>query len=527
MSYTGMVAELPLGPDGLTGSKNLSQVRPTQLLKSHSTTYESGTLQKEGGATKYNSTAITGAPQVLGGCDWWPTAGTQRMVVVTSAGDVLKDSGTGAFGTTLASGLTVSSVIPVFVEGGKEAAANNRKLFLFTGKNAVQVLSADAATMAAITTPPTDWSGSNQPSFGLHHEGSLWGGGNANDPHRLYKSVSTNHETFTGGDSGSYSIYPGEGEGLIGAVSYKRLIIMAKKPTGMYVLDTTDPTSTNWKIYRVTPAIGMISPLAFFIGDDELFWLDQNANVQAASGITEYGDVASRNISQLADMGPFIRENVSLGQLGLVQAIYYSAKREGHFAMAGAGATKNTRRLVLDFNRLDLSRFRWSERDTPVSLWLRKDSNNIPRPMMGDDAGFVWNLDQAARSKDGSGYASEFQIPHMDLGHLDPKLGTVRKAGDFLELVVEPKGNWNLAADIYWDGELQQTVQFNMGTTGSALGSFVLGTDALAGDQVLNKKRRITGSGRRFSVVARNSGAGEDYSVAKFYLHFRPTDERL
>jgi len=49
----------------------------------------------------------------------------------------------------------------------------------------------------------------------------------------------------------------------------------------------------------------------------------------------------------------------------------------------------------------------------------------------------------------------------------------------------------------------------------------------LAGDQVLNKKRRITGGGRRISLQGRNSGDGQDFSVSKFYLHFRVSDERL
>jgi hypothetical protein len=65
-----------------------------------------------------------------------------------------------------------------------------------------------------------------------------------------------------------------------------------------------------------------------------------------------------------------------------------------------------------------------------------------------------------------------------------------------------------------------------MGTNGAALGSFVIGTDLLGGDQVLNKKKRIVGGGTRFSIIGRNSSAGEDFSVARAYLYFRPSDEK-
>jgi hypothetical protein len=65
-----------------------------------------------------------------------------------------------------------------------------------------------------------------------------------------------------------------------------------------------------------------------------------------------------------------------------------------------------------------------------------------------------------------------------------------------------------------------------MGSTGATLGSFVLGTDKLGADAVVNRKRRIAGSGRRFSVAFRNSGAGEDFAIGRVYLHAKVGDER-
>ncbi|MFQ5915725.1 MAG: hypothetical protein ACE5JS_21340 [Nitrospinota bacterium] len=527
MGYQGLIVELPLGGEGLTGSRSAGSVRPAQLLEADSLTYEDRTLRKEGGASKYNSTAITGTPQVIAGHDWWPTDGAQRMVVVTSDGKILKDSGGGTFGTTLASGLTVAGTIPVFVEGGKEAAAGNRKLFCFTGKNAVQVLSADGATTAALATPPADWSGANQPLGGAVHEGRLWGFGNLNDPHRTYYSTPTDHEDFTGANSGSLSIFPGEGERILAGVSFKGYLVLFKFPVGIYLADTSSATLANWRVVRLTGAVGIASPLAWCVVDDDILFLDATANLQLLSAVTEFGDIASRNLSEVAEMGPFIRNTFNLAQLGETRAVYYNAKREAHFAIARTGATKNTGRLVVDFSRLDLPRFRWSSRDTCQSLWLKKDSDKVPRMVSGDDAGFVWNMDQAGRSKDGSGYNGQFQTPHHDLSFLEPALAAKRKNFDFLEIIVDPKGNWNLGVDVYIDGALKQTLAFNMGTTGSTLGSFVLGTDKLAGDQVLNRKKRLGLSGRRISLVGRNSGAGQDFSVARMILHFRPSDERM
>lgn len=527
MPFTGLIAEIPLGSAGQTGTINQSQIRPDQLILANNITYEAGTLQKEGGTSKYNATVLSGAPSVLGGHDWDHDGGTQRQVVLASDGTLQKDDGAGSFSTTLKSGLSVGDVIPVFVEGGKEAAANDRKLFIFTAKNVVQVLAANGATTADITTPPADWSGTNQPSFGLNHEDRIWAGGNPNDPHRLYYSDVSDHENLTGGVSGNISVYPGEGEKLVAAVSFKGVIVAFKFPKGIYIIDTTDVTVTNWKVKRLTPKLGSVSALSVVIIDDDILYLDQAANIHLIGSTREFGDFRSSALSDIADMGPFIRNNVNLGQLAKVQAVYYEAKREVHITIAGTGSTVNNRRLVVDFNRPDLPRFRFSDRDTAISLWLKKDGNGVERLTMGDNAGFIFDLDKESRSNAGTGYNGEFRTANDDLSHLDPKFGTIRKEGKFLELVFEPKGDFDLSVDIYWDDALHQTIQFNMGEGGATLGTFVLGTDKLAGDTVLNRKKRITGGGRRFSMAGGNSGDAQDFSVGRAFLHFKPSGESL
>jgi hypothetical protein len=525
VNYTGEIFPIPVGHGGLVGTKDQAEIAPDRLIVARNLSFEGRTLRKEGGATKYNSSAITAAPSVIGGWDWWPTDGTQRMVVLTNAGNYYKDSGDGTFPGTLASGLSVGSVVPVFVEGGKEAAANNRKLFMFTGKNAVQVLSADGATSAAISAPPADWTGVNQPSFGGVHENRLFGGGNLNDPHRVYFSLTTNHEDFTTTPL-SFAIFPGEGEKLIGGLSFGQFIVLWKFPRGIYVIDTADPSSANWKVRRLTRAVGGVSPLGAVAVDKDIIFVDHTCNFHALSAVQESSDAASSNITRSHDLYSFIKENFNLGQLANIRGVYYEAKREAHFAIAAAGATTNSARFVVDFNRDDMARFRYSDRDVCQSLWLRKDTNLVSRLASGDNAGFVWNMDSDTKSKDGAGYAGSFQTPYMDFGWIDPRFATVRKQGEYLECVVEPQGNWNLSVDILWDGETVQTVLFNMGVSGAVLGSFVLGTDKLAGSQILNRKRRIVGSGRRLSLAGTNSGAGEDFSVGHFILHAQVGDER-
>jgi len=333
---------------------------------------------------------------------------------------------------------------------------------------------------------------------------------------------------WTGGVSGDLSIYPGEGERLVGAISFKGVIIAFKFPRGIYLIDTRPVAVADWKVRRINRRIGASSPLAIIEADDDVVFMDANGSLHLVSQITD-DRFGNRNLSQVggADMDNFVRKNVNLGGLSDARAIYYVDAREIHVAMPLIGSSVNNVRLVLDLNRLDLVRFRSSSRDTIRSMWLQQDSDSILRPTIGDSVGFVFNLDQEALNKDGAGYTSTFQSPHIDFSDLDPTFGTRRKEGRFLELVVEPVGNWDLSVDILWDGEITETVQFNMGQTGGALGSFVFGTDVLAGDQVLNKKRRITGGGRRFGIQGRQSGVDQGFSIARFFLHFQLSDERL
>jgi hypothetical protein len=518
MPYTGEIAEIVVGTLGLNGSKNAATMDPRALIQATNLTFEDGTMRKEGGAEKYNSTVISGTPKVLGGWDWFPTAGVQRMIVLLDDGTLKKDDGGGSFGTTLKSSLTVTDANPVFVEGGKEAAANNRKLFMFSAANVVQVLSADGTTTGDVATPPSDWSGSNQPTFGLAHEARMWGGGNPNDPHRLYYTGTASHEDFSAG--GTLAIFPGDGEKLVGAISFKGLIICFKFPLGIYIVDTSNSDTSKWRVTKHTGELGGVSALGAIGVDDDIVFIDPGGNFHMLSSTDEFGDIRGQSLSTAHEFSPFVRENVNLAHLEQCRGVWYDAKREAHFGVAASG-TVNNRRIVVDFNRLDIARFRWSDRDVCTAMWLRQDSDNVPRLTVGDDAGFVSNLDLDNRAKYGSGYTATFQTPHDDLSRLDPSMAAIDKNWQFLELIVNPKGNWTLAVDILVDGVIKQTVNFTMGTTGSTLGAFVLGTDKLAGADVLNVIHDLkVGSGKRISLIGRQSGSGQDFSIAKFLLYF-------
>lgn len=528
MATKNLVIQLPLATDGLTGSVNLATVQPTEALDMRNLTLFYGTIRKEGGTTKYNTSAITGAPKVIGGFDWWPVAGTQRMVVLTSAGNVYRDTGAGTFPTTLVAGLNMSTatgaVIPAFVTCGSEQIGNNRLLVMFLRNNAPRVLSGDGVTMAAISTPPSDWSGTTQPLCGCVAQGRLWGFLN----HLGYYSNINNHQNFTtsvNDTTGAIPVFPGEGEYIMAACAARNTIIVWKHPVGIYLIDVTQPVPFAWTVQRLTRNVGIDSPTSWSMGDSDVYFT-WNGQPYALSQITDIANVRNANMGVPRVLNAFIENTMNLGRIGNIQAVYYEARREFHWAMSQTGNTTNNVRMVMDLNRAEIPpRFRYSDIVQCESLWTRKDANNIPRVMAGSGDGFVRQLDVDARSIDGStGYTSRIQTPHDDFGRMaNPYLGTAaiqtrRKNFQSLEIVMEPKGNWNVSCDTYLDGAYRQTVQFNMGVNGSTLDSFVLDTNALAGELVTNKKKRLVGSGRRFSVAFYNTAAAQDFSLATAFL---------
>ncbi len=186
----------------------------------------------------------------------------------------------------------------------------------------------------------------------------------------------------------------------------------------------------------------------------------------------------------------------------------------------------NNARLVVDFNRPGASRFRWSPRDVCESLWLRRDTDTIARPVIGDSSGFVWKLDKETFRKGTEGYTAEFQTPHLDFRWIDPKLATLRKNGAFLEIVCDPTGEWVLSADVYWDNVLTQTILFNVVPLGAVIGSFVLGTDALGAPASVALRKRLEGSGKRLSLHFYNENIDEDFNISDAFVSFTLGDER-
>jgi hypothetical protein len=536
VAYRGIAAKLPLGSQGFTGTRNPTQAGPGHLTFVDGAELDGGIIRKEGGAKKLNAAALLGGAAIVSGISWSPTPAGYNDIVFLSTGVVRKDTGAGTFSIQVASGLTdFRDPAPVFVAAGGETVGQPRKLFMFSSSNQVRVLPGTSNTMAAITSPAADWAGIEFPTFGAQHGLRVFAGGNDSDPHRLYYSTISDHADYLGAGSGTLAIYPGEGERLVGAISFRGALVLFKYPLGIYVLDTPDATPANWSLSRLSRSVGTLSQHTIVQIENDVLYMDHAGNIHILSATQEFGDMNTSNLSKIATLEPFMRTDVERLRIRRSVGIWYASKRQAWFAVPLLGSVVPNLRIMIGFDQQQqggqggpgLPRFFMSRRDVAISMWTRPHQDKIPKPVVGDDAGFVWLLDEDARNKDGNAYQIRFETANTDLSFIDETLATKMKAGQFLELTSEPRGDWDLTVEVYWDDALQDVLQYAMGSSGAALGEFTLDIDTLGSEVVASQRKRLVGSGRRIKLIAYNNGVDQDVSLAEFHLSFNVMDERI
>lgn len=371
------------------------------------------------------------------------------------------------------------------------------------------------------STRPADWV-AGKPSWAFPHFGRMYAGGNTNRPDGVYVSVLNSYGDFINSGTLFFLLYPGEGERIVGGVSWRNKAYVFKYPKGIYVLDDSSNDVADWHFRRVSKYVGCVGPNAMLEADDEVYFVSPDGYIHALSAVQESGDVMSSAILPM-ELGTFIRENVNFSRLDRVSSAYYAKKRKIVFGFSGPSSSVNDLMIGRDVHRTgDVQPF-VSQRDECQSLAIYRDPSSQQNNLLaGTSTGYVYQLDTEARSKDGAGYMSRFETKDIDLYPQGSRNGNLRE----LEVTFVPTGNWNIDLKVYLDGDLGDPLTLSMVGAGGILGSFVFDTDVLGTEVLQNARGRLYGDARRVRVAGENANPDETFSLTNLAIRFTPGNVR-
>lgn len=522
MGYAGQIATLVFGDGGLKTDDPQNKLLPTDLITAKNIDFTNGLVEKDPGSVRFNQSPLPSG--VVAGFDWWPDDVTQRMIAVTRAGNVYKyKSGfLPAISITPGSGAPANLVAgnqTLLVAGGNEVTGNPRKLFIFSGA-APQVIYGDAEVRNNLTKPALDWTGSNQPNFGIIHRSRMVAFGNRNFPHSVYFSSGTDNEDFQTAASFVTSCNPGEAEKLIGAMVYKGKLFVIKYPYGVYQLVDDDPLATNWYFVKIQDELGAISQHSVAPIINDVLVANANGMISSLSAVLDFGNLRSGEILYILRAEGLVRDNFNPQGLQDRHMIYYSDKKQLLATYRSTGNIYSNNILKIDFLNPQRPKVAYSDKDQANFLAQRKDDFGVKRPFYGSEDGYIYLMDRKDRSVAGTGYELDFQTPHLDFSHIDVRLGDVNKLYEFLEVDYEPTGDFDLTVEVYIDGLLAKTMTFNMNGF-SNLDSFILDQYKLDPETLKQRRLPLNVSGRRISIRGLNSNSGENCKIARMHVYYR------
>lgn len=534
--YTGVIAPITLGKKGYYGTENVNDIPYDALTNAAEIRYDNNTLRKAPGLSLYNSNAISGTPDILGGIDWRPDSATQRIVTACSDGKLYKEVSGDLDSVTLETGLTISEPV-FFLEAGQEVAANNRKLFRFIKGIAPKYLSGDGSSLTAITGAPTDWSGSDQPAAAIYHDFRVWAWGNKNYPHSLYPSTITDHSDFSSESFLTVDVFPGEGDYVAAAhsiASSTRLYVF-KYPLGMYWTDTSNVTQLSFApVIRIRRDIGMAGPLGITkVGSLGTWLIGSDGHIYSLESIYNPDtDLKDGSITFKLNLGSWIRNNVSLSKLKHAKLIWDSNRQEvTAYYTSVTSSGLNDLALVINLQDPSTPRVSIEHRGEYFqTVFYRIESDGYLQIYCGGTGGLIYKANQPNRAVNTTGYTGSFTLPATDFAWLNPAIAPREKLLEWIEFTIVPTGAYNLTVEVYADGVLSGTYSVTLGSAGSSLDDtstelapatapetdFILG-----GLDPVPHKFKVAARGRRFHVKCYNSSANQDFAISEVLYYFK------
>lgn len=524
MSYSGQSFNMPIGSMGLFTDESPTVAPPQGLARAINCQVKHGFLEKENGSRKWNAVALPSG--IAGFFDWFPDEITQRTIVVTKEGRVYR----------YINFQTVSEVLPVgsapvklkvtdqvvMVPCGQEQNGKPKKLFIFTGNDPVQVISGDGTTRSNMSQPAADWTQS-YPAWGVLHSNRMWCPGGMKTPHLMYASNVNDHEDFvTIGSVALVPVFPGQGSKIMAGASFKGKLGIFKYPFGNFYID--DSAAPIFRTFKLGDSFGAASALSTLQVMDDLWVANSSGSISSLTATLATGGFQTGDIFKMLKCVRFMQDETAQIKNFNRQAIWYEDKKLAMFTFQSPTGLSPDRIFMVDFHS-GQPRATLTTKDQPNCLGLIRDVLRIPRPFYGANDGFLYQMDHGDLNVGGNAYTMEVMTQDLDFGFLDRNFSEVNKNFDFLEVTFEPRGKWDLKAEIYIDQKYIETLKFSM-AQGPLFDVDKFDKARWGGMQLRSQRLPLHGQGRRISVRLIQDEKDHGARISAITFYFRPGGQR-
>ena len=473
---------------------------------------------------------LNGLAASVGGGPWAYAGGTSASQLGTSVGTFTFDHTTDTLNRT-SHGLTDNTLVFLTTTGTLpsglstlgfyfvvSAAANTFQIANSQGGSAITFTSNGTGTHTVHRgTASNDWLTSLSPRWGFMHRGRMYMGGGYY-PHHIYASVLNNHSDFRNTGTLLFQVYPGEGELIVGGVSWRNKAYVFKYPKGVYVLDDSSNDTADWGWKRVSWYVGAVSQASIVEADDDVYFVSAFGYIHALSSVQESGDVKSSAVLPM-ELGPYILANADFSRIPAhasgsfyfypsPEAVYYAEKRKLLFAfvrnpntLSADSIPVNSLLVTLDIHRSDAKRgihdvqASVSTRDKCESLARYRDTTTAREVILAlSHNGFIYKLDQSARSKDSAGYMASFETK------------------EFRPYDNDQNANMKELEVVFADGSSSNSVVIKVYLNGTLATTKTL-TDS-------DRFMRLYGDCLKFKIVGENDTLNSSFSIAKIIVRF-------
>lgn len=478
------------------------------LVDADNVVYElDGGPHKAPGAIKFNSSVVSGTPNIMGIFDFWiqGTSGAPAQKRIIHAGTVIyKDDADGTF-DSLFTGL----------ESGKVPSYMVMKDLLI-------------ATSDSNTDVPKSWDGSTAQNlagsppnfaFAVEHKNRAWSAGIAATPSRLHYSALDDPEDWTGSGSGNIDIKLDDGDRITGLASHRGDLFVFKGPYKGSIHRITGSAPTGSDAFARRPFIGSglgaVSHNSIFHYRSDLGFMWSDGSIHSLDATASFGDFNEASLSR--PIHKWFKDFVNFSALNTVSVAVSERLGIVLFALPILTSTIPNTVIAMDFRFNPIRWSHWSSFTNVISLGIVIDSatENIPVIFSGGSDGFVRKMEQTTRSIDGtSGISFKVTLPVLNYG-----MPHIMKTAAHGSIGFTQKNDQDVTFGLSRENEVQQTITVPQQGV-AALGSFTLNTDKLGGGVSIDSFFQIddVGEFRSIQLQVSNNTADEDVEIHSISL---------